>query len=331
MSGLRLAVLGCGKAARLNAAVLRRLGGVDLCCASRDASRARAFGSEVGAAATFGSYEAALASPDVDAVLVATPPATHRELARRALEAGKHVVLEKPPVLRAAHLDELAEAARATSRRLLVAENYFYKPLARTLRRLLAEGAVGEPLFLHLVALKSQGAAGWLSDPALAGGGTLLEGGIHWVDLLAHLGPEVERVEALAAGPDAPLERSVLLAFRYVSGAVGTLACSWEVPSPWRGLRLSRVYGREGSIAFESNGLFVAVWGRRTRLLFPGLRDIAGRRAMWRDLLAALRGEKDPEFDLARARRDLELVEAAHRSAGLPLPGEARPGPQGDR
>ena len=82
-----------------------------------------------------------------------------------------------------------------------------------------------------------------------------------------------------------------------------------------RGLRLSRVYGREGSIAFESNGLFLATWGRVRRLAFPGLRDISGRRAMWADFVPALQENREPQYDLRHARRDLELVEAVYASA----------------
>src|SRR5262249_54090452 len=111
------------------------------------------------------------------------------------------------------------------------------------------------------------------------------------------------------------LDRSVLAVFRYATGAVATLSYSWEVPSRLRGLRLSRVYGREGSIAFESNGLFLLTLGRRRRLAFPGLNDISGRRAMWSDFVAALRTDREPQYDLRHAQRDLELMEAVYASA----------------
>jgi len=298
--------------------------------ASRDPARAAELSSRLGGARAFGSYEEALASPEVEAVLVATPPSTHHALARRALECGKHVVIEKPPALAAGDLGSLEAASRSVGRRVLVAENYFYKPLARALRRLVAEGVVGDLLFVHLNALKEQEGGGWRGDAGLAGGGAFFEGGIHWVDLLANLGPEVERVEGFVAGGTAagPLERSVLAVFRYATGAVATLSYSWEVPSPLRGLRLSRVYGREGSIAFESNGSFVIVWGRRRRLLFPGVRDVTGRRAMWADFVAAMRAGREPEFSLGRARRDLELVEAVYRSAAVARPGGGERGPE---
>jgi predicted dehydrogenase len=167
-------------------------------------------------------------------------------------------------------------------------------------------------------ALKTQRAEGWRSNPDLAGGGALFEGGIHWVDFLANLGPRVERVEGFFPGPSGHgcVDRSVLAVFRYSTGAVGTLSYSWEAASALRGLRMSHVYGREGSIAFESNGLFLAVWGRRTRrIAFPGLGDISGRRAMWSDFVPALQENREPQYSLRHARRDLELVEAVYASA----------------
>lgn len=256
----------------------------------------------------------------MDAVLIATPPALHAELALAALLAGKHAVIEKPPFLRSADFDPVAAAARAAGRRLLVAENYHYKPLAVTLRRLLAEGVIGEVLFLHVNALKRQDASGWRSEPALAGGGALFEGGIHWVSFMSHLGLTVRRAHGFPACAGRA-EQGLTAVIEYEGGAVGTLLYSWQVPSPLRGLRGSRIYGREGSIAFESNGLAVGVWGRRKRLLFPGVRDLVGRRAMWRDFVEALTTGAEPAYDLARARRDLETVEQIYASLEAPAGG----------
>ena len=251
----------------------------------------------------------------MDAVLVATPPALHLELTLAALGAGKHVIVEKPPFMRSADFAAVESAARAAGRQVLVAENYHYKPLARTLRRLLAERAIGEPLFLHVNALKRQAAPGWRGQPEMAGGGALFEGGIHWVSFMSHLGLEVREVRGF--GPrTARDERGLVAVFQYEGGAAGTLLFSWEVPSPLMGLRASSLHGREGSIAFESNGLVVGVWGRRKRLIFPGVGDLVGRRAMWRDFVRALNENSEPEYDLALARGDLERVERIYASLG---------------
>ncbi len=314
---LRLALLGCGFAAELHARALRsRRASVACFYASRDAARAQAFARRLGGQGAFSSYAAALESDRIDGVVVATPPASHLELTLRALRAGKHVVVEKPAFLRSADFDEVRAAAARAGRQVLVAENYHYKPLARLLRRLLAHEEVGDVRFVQLNALKAQTSAGWRDDPALGGLGALYEGGIHWVSFAANLGLRVRRARGFGAD-DPRRERGLLAVFDYEGGATGTLAYSWEVPSPLGGLRVSRIYGREGSIAFESNGLWVALWGRRKRVFVPDPTDLVGRRAMWADFVTALRQGREPEMDLGRARRDLELVEEIY--ASLPM------------
>lgn len=324
---MRLAFLGCGKIAQAHAGRLRRhRRDVALGFASRDPARAQDFARRLGGEA-YGSYEAALAAPGVDAVAVVTPPASHLPLTLAALAAGKHVVLEKPPLPRAADFDAVAAAAAAAGKQVFVAENYHYKPLLERLRGLLAERVVGDMLFVHANAIKRQRATDWRADPAAALGGALYEGGIHWIDFMATLGPRVRGVRGFQPKlpPGAALERSMMVGFDYADGAVGMLSYSWEVPSTAKGLRLSKIYGREGTITFESNGLWVLCHGKKTRLYVPGLRDLSGYHAMWADFVRAWTTNTAPRMTLAQARRDLELVEAAYATAaaaGAPAPPE---------
>lgn len=312
---LTLAFLGCGQAARMHARTLEKVApDVRRVFASRDAGRAAAFADELGGLRGHGSYRAALEDGDVDAALVLTPPHRHLDLTLAALEAGRDAIVEKPAFPSSADFATVRDAMDTTGRRVLVAENYHYKPLRKTLARLLREGAVGRPLLLHVDAVKRQENEDWRTDPELAGGGALMEGGIHWVSLMADLGMEVEAVEGHRPVPGPGAERTMLVVFRYEGGAVGTLSYSWEVPSPLKGLRLSRIYGREGALTFETNGLFVFQRGRRLRLHVPGLRDISGYRAMFRDLVDALRTGREPEMTLAKAERDVRLVEQAYRT-----------------
>jgi predicted dehydrogenase len=311
---LNLAFLGCGAITADHSRTLARFRDRVLCFyASRDAEQAMAFEKRFGGGGSYGSYQAALADGRIDAVLVATPPASHLGLVVEALRQEKDVIVEKPAFLTATEFDRAAAVESETGRRILVAENYCYKPLARVLRELLADEVVGEPRFVQVNALKLQPAGGWRADAAQAGGGALFEGGIHWIDLVAHLGPRVRTIRGFRSGNGGAPERSMLVVVEYDGGAVGTLAHSWEIPSPLRGLRLSRIHGTAGSIVFESNGLFVLVSGRRRRIAFPGLADIAGYRAMFRDFIEALASGRPPVMTLERARRDLELVEAAYR------------------
>ncbi len=310
---LNLAFLGCGFATQLHSRTLRRFPELHCFYASRDAARAKAYAARFHGQGWFASYHAALESPDVHAVLVATPPAHHLTLTLQALQAGKHVIVEKPAFLHSNDFEPVRKAAAATGRRVFVAENYAYKPLRATLRKLLQHHAVGEVLLVHINALKRQPVRGWRGDPQLAGGGALFEGGIHWIALLTGLGLTVTGAYGWFPGSSSGMDRSVLATFDFAEGAVGTLYYSWETPSLFKGLRLSKIYGRDGSLTFESNGLFVAVRGRVKRLIFPGLRDIAGYRAMFADFFASLANATEPSYTLDCAERDLRLVESIYQ------------------
>jgi predicted dehydrogenase len=313
---LGIAFLGCGAVTQAHTRTLRAVDKeVRLFYASRQASRAAELNAKCQGSGAFASYASALEDPRVDAVLVATPPAHHLEWTLHALDAGKHVIVEKPPFPRAADFSSVDDAARRAARQLFVAENYYYKPVLRTLRSMLREGVIGEPRFLDIKALKAQRTENWRDDPDLALGGALYEGGIHWIAFLAGLGLDVASIHGFRPGNGPGLEREMLVVVRYAEGAVGALFFSWATPSVLKGVRLSHIYGTDGTIRFESNGLLVLALGRRRRLAFPGVRDLTGSRAMFRDFLTAMRTDREPEYTTALARRDLELVEAAYRTA----------------
>lgn len=286
----------------------------ELAFASRDPARAEACRRRYGGRAAWGSYGAALRDPGTDVIVIATPPDRHRPLALDALAAGKHVVVEKPAFLTAEDVAAVRAAALRAGRRVLVAENYCYKPLLQTLRHLLADGVVGRPLFLEIDATRTQRTPGWRDDPALAGPGALFEGGIHWIHFLASLGLSVRRIHGHQPGRNGRPDRSMLVVVEYAGGPVATLHYSWEARAALRGLRRSRLQGTDGTVLFETNGLGVLVLGRRRRVFWPNLGDIAGYRAMWADFLRALTTGTEPQMTLDLAERDLRLVEAAYAS-----------------
>ena len=314
---LRLAFLGCGFITRVHSRHLRALGGdVVWSYASRDTGKAAAFCGRYGGVASYGDYETAIADPRVDAVVIAVPPRFHLDLALRALDAGKHVLVEKPAFPRMTDYRTVLEARNRNNRVVLVGENDHYKPLAYALRRMLAGGAIGEMVFAQIVTIarKLKTADDWRNDESMAGGDAFFEEGIHWLHLAGSLGPGIiaahgYRPAVSRAGADTRV-KSMMVAFRYDNDAVGSLFYSREVPSFLRGLRLSKLYGREGIITFESNGVFVFVRGKGLpQLLLPGFRDIRGYRAMYRDFLRAIRSGGAPEMSLERAMDDHRLMD----------------------
>ena len=306
--------LGCGWASAIHSRVLRRMRGVDLFYASRDAARAEEFRRCFGGRRAFGSYDDGLADSAVDVALVATPTATHRELALLALAAGKHVIVEKPAFMCAADVDVVRVAAEAAARRILVAENYVYKPVARHLREVITAGDLGDVRFVSLNATKRQQANGWRADPTLSGGGALFEAGIHWISFASNIGLDVLTAQGHRTGLEDGPDRSSLVVFRYANGAVGTLAHSWELAAPLGGLRVSKVQGTQGAVTFESNGFAIVTTGRRHSLSVPVLADPLGYRAMLSDFLRTVRTGVEPVFTAEMAKRDLQLLEQAQRS-----------------
>ena len=296
-SPLDVAFLGCGFITDLHSRHLRSM--PDLwrpSYASRDGAGAVVFRERFSGRRAYDGYADALSDPEVDAVVVAVPPRWHLELTLAALEAGKHVLVEKPAFLEESHYAEVIRARDAAGRTVIVGENDHYKPLAVTLRRLLADEAVGDMLMASFtsVADKPKAASDWRNDPDLAGGDAFFEEGVHWLHLAGSLGPRIVRVDphtpTVDPGPGIAdrRRRSQLVAMDYDNGAVGAIFYSREVPSLLGGLRLSKIYGRRGVITFESNGGAVVVHTRGLPLgsVHPGWRDIRGYRAMYRDFAA---------------------------------------------
>lgn len=317
---LRVAFLGCGYITEVHSRNLRSLRRDIVCSyASRDRAKSDAYRKRHGGARAYDSYASAIEDPRVEAVVIAVPPRFHLELTLEALAAGKHVLVEKPAYLSLSDYETVREARDRAGRVVMVGENDHYKPLAVCLRRLLAEGTIGEMVFAHFTTLakRLKKAEDWRNDEAMAGGDAFFEEGIHWLHLAGSLGPKITSIHGYRpsgsrAGPD-QRAKSMLVAFRYDNGAVGSLYYSREIPSLLRGVRVSKLMGRQGIITFESNGIFVVVRGvGLPRLVFPGVRDIRGYQAMYRDFARSIRTGAAPEMSLERAIEDQRLMERVY-------------------
>lgn len=327
---LRLAFLGCGFITGVHSRNLKALRSEIVCSyASRDAARSAEFCRRHGGAGSFGDYARAIEDPSIDAVVIAVPPKFHLELALAALEAGKHVLVEKPAFLTMADYETVRAARDRAGRVVLVGENDHYKPLAVALRRWLADGVIGDMLFAHFTTLarRLKSADDWRNDESMAGGDAFFEEGIHWLHLAGSLGPRIlpasvrgYRPPASDEGPDRRA-KSMMVAFQYDNGAAGALYYSREVPSMLKGLRLSKIFGRRGIITFESNGAFLVARGEGLpAVTLPGFRDIRGYQAMYRDFARAIREGGQPEMSLERAMEDQRLMDQVYATLGQPVP-----------
>ena len=325
LSPVRIAFLGCGYITRVHSAHLRRIRPLYApSYASRDRAKADEYCRRFGGTRSYGDYASAIADPSIDAVVIAVPPSYHLGLTLQALAAGKHVLVEKPAFPTMADYETVRDARDRAGRIVLVGENDHYKPLAVTLRRLLADDAVGEMVFaqFNTVAFRLKPAHDWRNDEAMAGGDAFSEEGIHWLHVAGSLGPTITDVQGFRpsisrTGPDRRA-KSMMVAFRYDNQAVGSIYYSREIPSLFQGLRMSKIQGRKGAISFESNGVFVFVHGRgMPRVYVPGLLfDIRGYQAMYRDFAASITEGRAPEMSLERAIEDQRLMDRIYASAG---------------
>jgi predicted dehydrogenase len=319
---LRIAFLGCGFITRVHSRNLRRFRSEIVCgYASRDKAKAAAFCGEFRGTGSYSDYADAINDPKIDAVVIAVPPRFHLNLALQALSAGKHVLVEKPAFPAMGDYEAVKDARDRAKRVVLVGENDHYKPLAIKLRRLLADGAIGDMVFGHFSSIvkRLKTEDDWRNDESMAGGDAFFEEGIHWLHLAASLGPAITSIRGFRPapareGPDTRV-KSMLVSFTYDNGAVGSLYYSREIPSMLKGLRLSKLMGRKGVITFESNGVVMLVRGQGLpRLMFPGFRDIRGYQAMYRDFRRSIQNGGTPEMSLERAMDDQRLMDQIYAS-----------------
>ena len=319
---LRIAFLGCGFITRVHSRNLRRFRSEIVCgYASRDKAKATEFCGKYRGTGSYGDYAEAINDPNIDAVVIAVPPSFHLNLTLQALAAGKHVLVEKPAFPNMGDYEVVKEARDRVKRVVLIGENDHYKPLAITLRKLLAEGVIGEMVFGHFSSIvhRLKSADDWRNDESMAGGDAFFEEGIHWLHLAASLGPRITSIAGFrpapsTAGPDQRI-KSMMVSFNYDNGAVGSLYYSREIPSMLKGLRLSKLMGRKGVITFESHGVVMLVRGQGLpRVIFPGFRDMRGYQAMYRDFRESILAGRDPQMNLERAADDQHLMDRIYAS-----------------
>jgi UDP-N-acetyl-2-amino-2-deoxyglucuronate dehydrogenase len=328
-------IVGTGVIAAMHADAIAALPGARLVAVTdADAGAAAAFAASRGAAAER-DLDALLARGDVDVVCVCVPSGLHAEVGLRAVKAGKHLAVEKPVDVTLDAADRLIGAARTAGVALTVISQHRFDPGLVEARRLIDEGALGR-LVLGEASIKwyrSQAyydSAGWRGTWAMDGG-SLLNQGIHYVDLLRWLMGPVAEVTAVCATQAHQIEAedTSLAIVRFTSGAVGTIVSSTAV-FPGFAARLE-VTGTKGTVIIEDGRLV----SRALRdgagpaddaprpaagpgaAADPATLDVSGHAAQLADLLAAIDERRAPAVDGEAGRAALEIVCAVYESSRL--------------
>ena len=325
-SAVRFGVLGAARitpAALLRPAASHPEASVDV-VAARSLSRAVDFAAEHRIPRVVDRYEAVLSDPSVDAVYVPLPNSLHAEWTLAALDAGKHVLCEKPFTANAAEAEQVAAAAERAAEHdgLVVMEafHYRYHPLAHRMRQIVESGELGE--LRHVEA--------WLCAPIpdksdiryqadLAGGAMMDMGSyvVHWARLLG--GEEPTVLSATAKLHDPEIDRAMDADLLFPSGHTGTVHCSMWSRSL---LRLAvRAIGDRGELRVVNpiapqtfSWLTVVSGGRRRRELTPRRPTYAYQLDAFCD--AVLRGSPilTPPTD---AVANMTVIDAVYRAANM--------------
>lgn len=246
---LRVGIVGCGHAAEhLHLPALRSLPSVEVVAlADTDPERLRLVGARFAIARRYGDHEALLSDDEVDAVAVCVPPRAHAAVVLAALDAQKHVLVEKPLCLDLDEADRLVERARCASVTAMVGFNLRYHRHVLAARRAIVSGRIG-PVELVRTTWSSPveplaGSPGWRRRREF-GGGVLYDLAVHHIDLWRFLlGSEVDEVFALAlAGEDD--DRAATLTARLSNGALAISGLSHRAA----GVHEIEICGRQGRI-----------------------------------------------------------------------------------
>ena len=250
---LNLGIVGCGLIGRKRAQALGP--GKLVACSDAVFSRAQALAAAHGAQAV-PDWRDLVSRPEVQAVVVAT---THDWLAPvtlAAVEAGKHVLVEKPAARRASELEPVLQAARARGVLVRVGFNHRFHPALLKAHQMFVDGAVGPLMYVR--ARYGHGARvgyekEWRARPEVSGGGELIDQGMHLIDLARWFAGEFVQVQGLAGRWfwDMPVEDNAFLLLRTAEQKVAFMHCSC---SEWKNLFSFEVFGRDGKLEVQGLG-----------------------------------------------------------------------------
>ncbi len=254
---MNVGIVGAGLIGARRAEIVRKTEGTTLCAvADTDLARAQKVAQEFGGQAT-ARWQELVGNPEIQIVIVATPNHLLSPIALEAVKKGKHVLVEKP--MGRTPEEVRAFVLEAKKRKVLVKGgfNHRYHPALRRAKQLASEGAVGTLVFIR----SRYGHGGrpgyekeWRCNPEIAGGGELLDQGIHLIDLGRWFLGDFEKTRGLVGTgfwPISPLEDNAFALLRTEKGQIFSLHSSW---TQWKNLFSFEIYGTEGSLTIEGLG-----------------------------------------------------------------------------
>lgn len=326
MNFLNVALVGCGIISEQHIRAYSQHAGrarIITCC-DPDSTKATQRASEVGEARAVTSFDEVLRDPEVNAVEICTPHHLHAEAVIAAARAGKHVLCQKPLANTLEECDAMIAATREAGVVLYYGESNHTMPAAVEAKRAIEAGRIGRLTGVQATYSHWQGgqilSTAWRYDPALAGGGQLMDGGIHYIDLMLNIGGPIEVVTCFTTRfrPELGGEDTAVVNARFAGGHLGTLFSSHAVGI---GVPQSHfvVYGTEGVLTLGGPHGALALHRkdlpeRREELLAHRQESFAVMIGHYLDTV--LDGVPNPSPGQV-GRENLQVVLAAYESARL--------------
>jgi predicted dehydrogenase len=326
---LRVAIIGCGAIARVHLPAILGTDGLELVgLFDADAERARLAADRFGVERIFENWPALLAEPTVDIVAILLPHRLHADFAVQALEAGKHVMCEKPLAITLADCDRMIAAAERAERALMPCHTRLFEPATPYLRALLDRGALGDLYLARTMGVEPPATVGvrpWLG--AVPDDGVLMAQAVHVAYLLRHLVGEVVEVSCFAGGVrvvDMASEDSAVVLLRFASGAVATMTATFgQRVGPHE--HTVTLYGRHGWAEYRIGADRSLEVASRTEFGDDAphpidLPDEPNFQTMWPAFAHSVAASEPPPVTGRDGRAAVEIILAAYRSAATGQP-----------
>lgn len=263
---------------------------------------------------TTADHKELLGRDDVDAVVIATPHTLHTQHGQDAINAGKHTLMEKPMVCSVPDAHTLLSRLESFDKVFALGYQRHAQGAFRYMKEQISSGSMGAVTFIS--ALQCQGwkkgtAGSWRQDLGLSGGGQINDSGSHLLDILLWVtGLTVAEVTAFMDNMGTPVDINSALAFRFTSGAQGTISVVGDAPTWHEDITI----WCENGIFFYRNGALEVCGadGKRTKMdtdTLPSGQNID------ENFIGAIRGENEIAAPPLCGLRTIELTEAAWRSA----------------
>ena len=324
---MKVAIIGAGLQCRRRAPAIREFPGTELALIdSLQLAHAQDMAGKMGCEAS-ADWRKAVERPDIDIVVVCTPPHVHADIGIAALRNGKHVLCEKPLTRTLAESEALLKAAEASGKILKCGFNHRHHPAVWEAHKMLEQGRIGKPLFARC----RYGICGrpgyekeWRADPQQAAGGQFIEQGTHAIDLFRWFLGDITEAACMTSRQyftSQQLDEAGMAIFRTAGGATASLHTTL---TQWKNLFSFEVFGEDGYLMVEGLG-----GGYGTEKLITGRRDFSAPfqdtvthfrggdtswKGEWQEFIAAIRDGRAPLGDGRDGWIAMKVALAAYES-----------------